>query len=240
MEETTKMILVPPEIFSRLDTKQLTDMDKEMHGILYNTQCPDELKWKMYSQTLHKYLHVVKEKDKTIEIPLISKKPQPDATPATVVNEPQVEIPTLLPTKDAQVIHLLKKALPKTLKEKGIDLLNILMSGPHVSWKETGEINVNGKDIKNSNIVDLVCNAVRSKSNAKPTGWHEFSKAVIDSNVPKQFLGKNIEAAYFNNTASEHLTPEPSTSRTPVLASAQNRKKVHFSPYVKTWSKFKI
>lgn len=212
-------------------------MDKEMHGILYNTQSTDEIKWKMYSQTLHKYLHVVKEKDKAIEIPIMGS--NTETVPSSVKDVP-AESPSLISPQDAQVIHLLKKALPKTMKDKGIELLNILMAGPIVSWNAMGEINVNGKNIKNSNIVDLICNAVRSKNTAKPTGWQEFAKAVVDSNVPHEFVGKNIEVAYLNANASDPLTPQPSTSKTPVLSSVGLRKKRPTAPYARTWSKFKL
>lgn len=62
------MLLVPPELHAKLNKDNLTELDKDMHDILFGNESNDEIKWKLYSQCLHRYLHYVKEKNKPIGI----------------------------------------------------------------------------------------------------------------------------------------------------------------------------
>jgi hypothetical protein len=83
--------------------------------------------------------------------------------------------------------------LPVTLHPKAETLLKRLKSRPYVfSWDESGQVKVDGKEIPDSNISDLVSDALRARKNFNPKGAQEFFRGLSKINVPK-YIARNTE-----------------------------------------------
>ena len=59
--------------------------------------------------------------------------------------------------------------IPKTMRPKATALLRQLKARPDViSWDKTGQVNIEGEAIKDSNILDLISDAMRARKNFNP------------------------------------------------------------------------
>ena len=67
------------------------------------------------------------------------------------------------------------------MRPRATALLNRLKARHDViSWDETGQVTLDGKKIRGSNISDLISDAMRSRKNFNPTGSKEFFSFVQD------------------------------------------------------------
>ncbi|KAJ8020743.1 hypothetical protein HOLleu_40417 [Holothuria leucospilota] len=79
----------------------------------------------------------------------------------------------------------LLNSVPKALRNKAVQLLHkIISSDGIVDWNGKGELVVNERAIKGSNMVDLINDAL-----LKPIGTKDFSKALAKLNVPHELIG---------------------------------------------------
>ena len=161
------MILIPQDAVQRLkgDKTDVTALDKEMTNILKNNKLSDTEKWKLYNQTLQRYLHVTDQHRKTIEIAMTT-----------------AEDPTLL--QDA-----LKSTVPKKYQSKAMQLYVILRRSKDISWSQNGEVTIKGTKIPHSHIVELINDVLRHRKNIEPTGWKDFSILLKDLNVGSEIVG---------------------------------------------------
>ena len=237
MEAFSKMVLLPSEISSLLDTQSLSALDKEMHDILFSTT-PDDLKWKQYSQVLQRYLHHVKARDQPIELNLVHNTP-----PVLEEAEKQHYVANNI-TDDRSILNVIKSVLPKTLRHKGEQLYEILKSSQHITWQDNGEVTINGKVLSKSHIVDLVTNAVRPVVKNEPVGWEQFSSAVMQSNVPKSVLGNSVSLSWLSLVnKKEDTRPQNSRQESPVPRATPSRRKSRrtHQPYsIPGWTRYKL
>jgi hypothetical protein len=61
-----------------------------------------------------------------------------------------------------------------------------------ISWDDSGQVKVDGKEIPDSNISDLVSDAMRARRNFNPKGAQEFFRGLSKINVPKD-IARNTE-----------------------------------------------
>jgi hypothetical protein len=229
MEHSSKMYLVPSDVLSRFDTEKFSKLDKEMYDALYSSNEDDVIKWKNYSQILQRYLHAYNENEKPIEINVIEQIKQNEIA----------NVPEPITIEEDESLNLLKKHLPKSIKEKGVRLYNFLKTKPYITWDLTGEVTMNKKKLTQSNIIDLVSTAVRSSSKLSPKCWNDFVTEVNKLNIPKTMLGKNIinyKPATIVNLSS---SPQPSTSKGKVSVVKEKRQTTRFNP-LSTWKKYKL
>ncbi len=80
--------------------------------------------------------------------------------------------------------------IPKTMCPKVTALLNRLKSTLDIiTWDKTGQVKIEGETIRDSNISDLVSDAMRARKNFNPTGSKAFFRALSKMNVPKDLVG---------------------------------------------------
>lgn len=230
MENFTKMFLVPQHIISNINRKDsFSELDNEMHKILYRESLPDVEKWKLYSQILQRYLHHARENEKPIAIPLIESS-----------NTDETEQSVEQPLHTYEHHEAFKQNLTKHLAGKAARLYNNLLSNDQISWNTEGEVTIMSKMYKNSDIVQLVSNAVKSKSTTNPRGWNEFRKVVLNMEIPDKILGSNINK---ERAVSPPSTPHrgkkvsPKRTETPKTESQYGRT---YRPYVTQWARFKF
>jgi len=175
-----KMALVPQQMLEALNQQRIlhpqethvSTLDDELRLILDNKNLPPDIKCKLYSQAMNKFLNF---KNEVIE------GPPPPPPPKQSAPEP--------PQKSEADSFLI--GLPKTYKDRGRGLLAHIKNNPYLSWNENKELVYDGQSIPNSNIVDLIQDYSRPRARVghpSPPGLREFEEALKRNNTPKEFM----------------------------------------------------
>jgi len=224
MENTRKMVLVPEENLAQLTMQKfrdspsttgviqsqsvhgidatLTRLDAEMNEILNSNTYKDEReKWTAYLAVLQRYLHYV-DNDRVQQYYALMQK-----------NKEQV----VDKDRDPQLKHCLNdsviiETVPAKFRNKAKHLLRRLheTSMGEFSWDSAGVVTIRGKPIRDSNIVDLVNDAMRARKTAKPTGRRLFGQFLRTIQTPREFVGNDelwretIANSTLQETRSDH------------------------------------
>ena len=186
MLHVRKMALVDPRLLKSLHEnttpqppvdKILRDIDAAMTSILASDADVSE-KVRLYNQVLLCYNEMTKTR---------AAKP----TPVVVMKAVTVDNEAAAPVETAAVGQSTESAnivgtLPKTLQEKGCQLLSRLST---VARKERGELMHEGVAIHDSNAVDLVHDLLRNRKTIDPVGWCQFANQMRAANVPMELVG---------------------------------------------------
>ena len=181
MEHCKKLVLVPHETLSRLHDKPVSrtesdvlgELDTEMHKILLQ-KAEDSEKWKLYQQTLQRYLHFVNEQRKPLELTL-----------PTTYDPRKSEN-----TEDQQkLLNQLNTVTPKKFQQHATTLFNALAQDKtFVSWDSTGQLRIDGTLLPQSHVVELISDAVRTRKTAQASGWKAFASILRRINVPLNLI----------------------------------------------------
>ena len=71
---------------------------------------------------------------------------------------------------DANVVE----HIPRTMRARATALLKLKVRPDVISWDESGQVGLDGKEIPHSNICDLVSDALRSRRNFNSPGQESF------------------------------------------------------------------
>ncbi len=205
MEYAKKMALVEPRLLERLQQQQhyskpsivdttLHKLDQDMQDVLNRKDISSEQKLDQYNETLQKYLMYTQKKE-PMKIQLLQQ--NPDLATAAVENK---DSPT-----ESQLESEIIETAPKLLQTKAKLLLKRLRNDPNISWNNRGELVYKGDTVQNTNINDLVQDALRSRKHYVPRGWQTFATALRESNVPQDLIGNQERWQYM-------MHEEPSTS----------------------------
>ena len=200
-----RMVLVPEDALNRYEQRQRLETSPIMSNIIHkNTQMSnilqregmsDDQKQKLFNAELERYLELRQQKDSLIpNVRVIdNEKGQQQAQPGTQLS-------------DAVVVE----PVPKTMRPRATALLNWLKTRPEVvTWDKTGQVKIEGETIPDSNISDLVSDAMRSRKNFNPIGSKEFFQALSKLNVPNDLV-RNQERwkQLMGETSSARATPQ--------------------------------
>ena len=58
-----------------------------------------------------------------------------------------------------------------------------------MSWKDDDTVQLYGKSIPGSNIIDLVIDVIRHRKGSDPTSWQAFAEGLRDINSPQDVIG---------------------------------------------------
>ena len=177
-----RMVLVPEDAVNRYEQRQrletspiLSNMlqsDTQMLNVLQRDGLSDDQKQKLFNAELERYLELRQQKDSQIPNVRVAKdeKEKPAAEPAM---------------PDADIVE----PMPRYIRERATSPLNRLKARPEViTWDKAGQVKIEGETIPNSNISDLVSDAMRSRKDFNPTGAKEFFQALSKLNVPKDLV----------------------------------------------------
>ena len=187
MKHTKRMILVPEDVYVRFEQKQkiessplvrnMINADREMANVLQQTDMPDSEKQKLYYTNLERYMNLQQQKDN--EIPTVR------LTTNGKSNVEENPTQEMAPLPDSDIID----SMPKTKRQKASAILNRLKTRPDiVSWDESGRVTLNGVKVPESNISDLVSDAVRGRKHFNPVGSKEFFSVLSKLNMPKDLV----------------------------------------------------
>lgn len=191
------MVLVPHDNIQRLtetapavQTVQTTGtplsrLDAEMSDILNSDSFASERdKCTAYMQILQRYLQLVTH--------------PPPPPPETVgTTESRAPLKSETASKDAPIASRLNDTIiidsvPKKFRTKASLLLkNLHRNAPtrKLAWDRKGVVSINGVRIPNSNIVDLVNDAMRARKREKPAGRAHFARLLRRIQMPREFIG---------------------------------------------------
>ena len=164
-----------PQLPPNPQITQTSDLLKDMKEVLRQENISESEKAQLYGQTLHKFQTAHK------------KALRPAGNKEEVVHRPTTE------GEADHRPHTLRdrivESVPVTMRRKAKLLLSMLEEHPHMSWNEQGHLEVHGKPIPGSNMIDLVNDVLRHRKGSSPRGWEEFSKGLRDMNVPQEYIG---------------------------------------------------
>lgn len=168
----------------------LNALDKSLQDLNAQPALPDATRWKEYERILNAYFAQQKKPY------LTSYGPQQQQQEET--EDPDL-LQALFPglnTEDIQrVIGPIYQTLPKSLKDKGMQLLQFIAQTEDVrngiyQVSSNGRILVHGREVPESNLLDLVHYAIRPrrKTVAAPAGWNVFMEFLRRNNAPKELV----------------------------------------------------
>ena len=150
---------------------------------------------------LERYLNLRQQKDSqtpTVQI----------ASSATYREEPSH--PNNAQLSNAVVVE----HIPKTMRPRAAAILKRLKERPDViTWDKTGEVKLEGENIPQSNISDLISDALRARKNFNPTGSKEFFRVLSKINMPKDSV--RIEERWKEARMDSSLSEEGSLLNSP-------------------------
>ena len=75
------------------------------------------------------------------------------------------------------------------MRPRATAILNRLKERPDViTWDKAGEVKLEGENIPQSNISDLISDALRARKNFNPTGSKELFRILSKINMPKDLV----------------------------------------------------
>lgn len=218
MEHARKMVLVPEENLPQLSAQNqrqpvfndaavspeiraigvtLSRLDTEMNDILKcNTYKDDREKWSAYLTVLQRYLHFADSERAQQYLSLATTKD----IPAQIGEKKKSHSAQL---HDSVIIE----SVPAKFRAKAKLLLRRLhdVHEPDFSWNSAGVVSIGGKPIKESNIVDLVNDAMRARKAPKPTGRKAFARFLRAIQAPREFVGN--EELWAESRANSTMQP---------------------------------
>lgn len=200
MEHARKMVLVPQESIELLTRSSndrtvqtpgttLSRLDEEMNEILNSDNFKDEReKCKAYLQVLQRYLHFVGGMKRN------TTPPKDDALRVIYSRDEEEEGKEEEEKKNkigCMSDSFILESVPQKFRLKAKLLLDHLHSNAsnRLNWDNYGTISIDGVRIPESNIVDLVNEAMRSRKTTKPSGRYHFATFLRSVKVPREFVG---------------------------------------------------
>ena len=87
------------------------------------------------------------------------------------------------------LMQLLSSIYPKPCILRATAILNHFKERPDViTWNKTGEVKLEGESIPQSNISDLISDALKARKNFNPTGSKDFFRDLSNINMPKDLV----------------------------------------------------
>ena len=169
MEYTRKMALIPESMLNKTTSsdalqptavKKTIQLDDEIKQILENPGLNDYDKVRLYTDALNQFRF---HKNQVVQPPYVRIKRE---EPSRVLPEPPER------TDKDEILA----TVPKTLTSKAVALIDKLEKIPNLDWNEKGVVNIDGRDIGGSNIIDLVNDLLRKRKRFNPTGWQFFRR----------------------------------------------------------------
>ena len=226
MEHAKRMILIPEGNAMRLEShatvqtpgNELSRLDSELSNILHAKNFEsEEKKWLAYQQILEKYLQrngvygsMIGETPKQVELKKI------------VQEEEKKEEKRMQENVD---ISVLLQSVRKTYRSQSGQLAEFIQRSSNVSWTKSGRVVIDGVEMPDSNIVDLINDAVRyRKTSAVPNGRAQLASALRKAGVPRKLIGnqhfwEDANVSAINLSAPNVASSSPKDTSKPVYSS---------------------
>ncbi len=209
-----KMVLMDPSnlllktspVPDTLSNDVLT-IDNEMKSILESTDMSENERVLAYQQALRRYLTKVDQVNERLKV----KRDFLQSSEILDKSSPSFQDNT---DKRLNFEKRMIESIPKTLQKKAKILLDHIKDTSDLTWNERGEITLNDETVNQSNVSDLIHEALRArKLSSEPIGWSVFSKMLRDTNVPLELIGN--KSRWYNTTEQTGLNEVETPPATP-------------------------
>jgi hypothetical protein len=235
MEYAKKMALVEPRLLDGMQWQQqqlqnpmgkaMSSLDGDMQEVLTRPTISPGEKVKLYHQVLQRYMNYKDQREMAAEAPV--RVSMVDTSPSPLVSDgsssstvPMTLPPTPSDTPAGAIERELLDSVPMHMKKKAQLLVNRIKANPQLAWTDTGELVYKDQVIANTNVSDLVNDALRRRKHFEPSGWQIFAQAMKETNVPQDLIGhrerwqwmqrrpqQGAAAAAAATAAASHLAP---------------------------------
>ena len=254
------MVLIPQGMYSSLQNplpKQeigstIVSLDGEIETLLQRSDLPPDEKAKEYARILKRYLIFREKQKQQKEVPIPVKiiaeqsSPQKESNDLSgVENEIKDEVnqeKEMGEDKEDEIVKSALGAVSLKSRTKVKQLLQYLTDDSSIiGWNERGEVEIEGKKIPGSHLLDLLVDLVQPKRGFDPTGWKFFSSALSKMNVPKNLISNTQRRNFMQTEYNFH--PDDDDDDEAKSSNEQNTpekvvKKRKYSPKVKGWSPY--
>jgi hypothetical protein len=244
MDAVQKMALVPYDMIqntlgenrdsARLSTllrpaplQKVLTLDRRMTDTLNDQGMSEDEKANIYSQLLHELRHF-KTKGQTLPVRIVGDN-----------NKVVVRPPGVLENE-------ILGSVPKSMINKTRQLMDKIKSIPSLEWNEqTGAVSIDGKVVEDSNLLDLVHDAIRPRKTVPdPPGWEAFSDALVKGGVPLEYINNPKRRNYILNRRGAHVVAVPKRKRqqspdnndSPILKPGRNKTRSRKSSSSINWA----
>jgi hypothetical protein len=207
------MLLISPDALDRLKStgaefKSQENLENQMTQVLANKNIDDNEKWRHFEQMLQSFVKTAAKAREPIHIPIIE-------------NHDNREKTQILPLEQE-----IKSSMgnSKTLNRNASQLLGYLRKSPHISWDNRGIVQIQGRTLPNSNIIDLVNDALKSRKSSTSDGWHDFAHLLAGLNVPRELIPNNYRWQYIQRIKTSIVRTDSKVKRRYHDDSLDNRK----------------
>ena len=232
------MILVPEDVFNRYEKQQkletspimmnMMNKDSQLSHILQQDDMSDDQRQKLFNANFEQFLKLKQQKDN--QIPMVRVVDTLDGNEKNIISDNENQ--TLA---DSVIVQ----SVPKTMRERAKAILQRLRTQPSIiSWDGSGQVKLEGVTIPQSNITDLISDAVRGRKNFNPKGSKEFFRVLSKINIPRDLVRNDMrwkEAQMETSPREENETVYPSSSKTkfitPKASTTHKKTQLHWLSY---------
>ena len=179
---------------------------QEMNDCLEKDDVPLHTKATMYAQQLQR----VNQQKNQVFRPEPSSVQMITQTERTMTSESDIVTPSQqLNATDKQIID----SVPKTMRNCAKLLIQKLKDYSDViSWKDSGQLVLEGSIVPNSNIVDLVNDVMGKRKGFNPEHSSTFAKALTKINVPEDYVRNpdRLDSIHWYRRLQDSRAPGPS------------------------------
>ena len=152
-------------------------------------------------------------------------KPAIDLPSKTGADAPVADVPAAAVAEDPkgreEMIEQIVDSAPKALRTKAKMLIQHIQRHPQIlSWDDKGRIKYRGKVVPDSNVVDLIGDAIRpvDRKGFKPLGLEAFGRGLLEINAPRDYVRNPKYLQKFSPLLVETMPESPAdrSKRTPV------------------------
>lgn len=173
-----------------------------MNNVL-NSKIADNDKWLEYNQVLQRYLHFIGKNRQPLNIRLhdIS-----SSTPSAKTFTEEKVVKSEVKHERLPEDEILS-TVPQKYRKKADNFIRLLNKSGDLAWDTKGVVSIKGEIIPQSNIVDLLNDALRARKTSNPHGWEQFAGVIKEINVPHELIGnpKRRDVSITNHQTSPAL-----------------------------------
>ena len=161
----------------------LRSLDDQIKHILNNKSLHSDIKYQLYSQVLNKWIDVHENLRKPTKV-------------------------TVNKTEPKQVYDM-NEDFPKTSKKKAKKLMSFINTLPNVSITPNGSITIDGREVRNSNISDIINDFILNKKSRPPVGAKQLAREMKYNNIPLEIITNKKRLSWFQDNISQDIkSPE--------------------------------
>jgi len=149
----------------------LRSLDTQIKNILNNKSLPPDVKYSLYSQVINKWTDVHEDMQKPTKV-------------------------TVSHTTSSPVYDIFDD-IPKTSQKKAKKLMNFINSMPNVSITPNGAVTIDGKELRNSNITNIVKDFILNTKSRPPVGTKQLALEMKYNNVPLDIITNKNRHSWF-------------------------------------------